>query len=107
MSSFPRLCRSPSSYKTTIDTSSGFEFLSTFEAFTYSLLIGLSSSMNPIQFNEKSGEPFIPLKSHSDIILTPLRFDDVPRMVEMLNDQKIIKWFDGPPYPYYEGKSHI
>jgi hypothetical protein len=107
MSSFLRLCRSPSSYKTTVDTSSGIEFLSAFETFTYNLLIELLLWMDPIQFNEKSAEPFIPLKSHPDIILTPLRFDDVPRMVEMLNDQKIIKWFDGPPYPYYEGESHI
>jgi RimJ/RimL family protein N-acetyltransferase len=63
--------------------------------------------MAPIQFNEKSGEPFIPLKSHPDIILTPLRFDDVPHMVEMLNDERIIRWLSGPPYPYYEGKCEV
>ena len=65
--------------------------------------------MVPIEFNEKTGEPFIQLKSHPDIIVTPLRFDDVPHMVELLTDEKIIQWLSSPSVSYdeLEGKCEV
>ncbi|KAF8516745.1 GNAT domain-containing protein [Hysterangium stoloniferum] len=61
----------------------------------------LSQTLLPILLNEKTNEPYLRLPSpHSNIILTPPRQTDAERIVELLNDRRIVDWLEGPPYPY-------
>ncbi|KAJ7597310.1 acyl-CoA N-acyltransferase [Mycena floridula] len=57
--------------------------------------------LQPFEIN-KNGEPFLQLKSHKNIILTPARLDDAPSLIELLNDPKICLWLSSPPFPYLE-----
>jgi hypothetical protein len=59
--------------------------------------------LHPLQVDPKTGEPFLHLKKHHNIILTPLRHEDKPPMAKYLNDPAIAMWLSGPPFPYTEG----
>ena len=55
----------------------------------------------PLQFNPRTGEPFLRLPSpHENIILTPPRWSDAPSIVSILNDPVVYHWLSGPPFPY-------
>jgi RimJ/RimL family protein N-acetyltransferase len=54
--------------------------------------------------NPKTGEPFLRLLSHKNIIITPPRLSDAPLYVPILNDERVIHWLSSPPYPYLLGK---
>ncbi|KAJ2930434.1 hypothetical protein H1R20_g6651, partial [Candolleomyces eurysporus] len=62
--------------------------------------------MNPqlgtLELNPKTGEPFLRLYSHHDIIITPPRWDDGPQFIPYLNDPLVNEWMQGPPVPYTE-----
>ncbi|RXW24536.1 hypothetical protein EST38_g1314 [Candolleomyces aberdarensis] len=62
--------------------------------------------MNPqlgtLELNPKTGEPFLRLYSHHDIIITPPRWDDGPQFIPYLNDPLVYEWMQGPPVPYTE-----
>ena len=62
--------------------------------------------MEPIQINPATGEPFLPLRSHPNLILTPFRDADVPAILELLNDERVYSWLDGPPKPYTKGEHY-
>ena len=58
----------------------------------------------PLEVNPKTGEPFLRLRNHKNIILTPPRMEDAPVLVSFLNDPRICDCLSGPPYPYTLGK---
>ncbi|KAJ7594000.1 hypothetical protein C8J56DRAFT_777684 [Mycena floridula] len=58
--------------------------------------------LQPFEFNPKTGEPFLRLKSHKNIILTPPRFSDAPRIINLLNDPKINDQLATVPFPYLQ-----
>jgi len=59
--------------------------------------------LHPLQFDLSRGEPFLRLPNPNDnIIITPPRMNDAPYAVQYLNDLSIVKWLEGPPYPYTE-----
>ena len=61
----------------------------------------------PLEVNPKTGEPFLRLRNHKNIILTPPRVEDAPACVPLLNDPRVCDWLAGPPYPYTLGTKHI
>jgi len=54
----------------------------------------------PLEINIKTKEPFLRLRKHKNIILTPPRWEDAPCLVSVLNDPAVHQWLMGPPYPY-------
>ncbi|ETS84430.1 hypothetical protein PFICI_02455 [Pestalotiopsis fici W106-1] len=56
----------------------------------------------PLEFDpSRSYEPFLRLPTpHENIIITPPRKSDGPRVVECLNDAKVCNTLNGPPFPY-------
>ncbi|KAF5385307.1 hypothetical protein D9615_001177 [Tricholomella constricta] len=54
---------------------------------------------HPLELNPRTGEPFLRLKDHKDIIITPPRPDDVVLYPPIMNDPRIYEWL-GPPFPY-------
>ncbi|KAK0505772.1 hypothetical protein EDD18DRAFT_5226 [Armillaria luteobubalina] len=55
----------------------------------------------PLEVNSH-GEPFLRLKAHSNIILTPPRLTDASALMEVLNDDSVCRWLSEPPYPYLQ-----
>ncbi|KAF8591952.1 acyl-CoA N-acyltransferase [Ramaria rubella] len=63
--------------------------------------MALDLHLSPILINKHTGEPFLRLPfPHSNIILTPPRASDSDAIVPILNDRRVFRWLDGPPYPY-------
>jgi len=56
--------------------------------------------LHPLEFNAKTNEPFLRLRKHKNIILTPPRWEDASSLVSILNDPPVHEWLAGPPYPY-------
>lgn len=56
--------------------------------------------LHPLEVNSHTGEPFLRLTLHKDIILTPPRPGDVKCYPPILNDPKVHRWMLGPPIPY-------
>ncbi|KAJ7762383.1 acyl-CoA N-acyltransferase [Mycena maculata] len=56
--------------------------------------------LHPLEVNPKTGEPFLRLLSHKNIILTPPRLSDGPAMIPLFNDERVYHWLSSPPYPY-------
>ncbi|KAF8641199.1 hypothetical protein AX17_000834 [Amanita inopinata Kibby_2008] len=54
----------------------------------------------PLQVNPETGEPFLRLRRHQNIIITPPRASDAPFLVAPLNDEKVHIWLGLPPFPY-------
>ncbi|KAJ3978110.1 acyl-CoA N-acyltransferase [Lentinula raphanica] len=54
----------------------------------------------PLRVNSTTGELYLPLESHPNIIITPPRMSDIPRLPDLLNDPGVCVWISGPPYPY-------
>ncbi|KAJ6541804.1 acyl-CoA N-acyltransferase, partial [Mycena capillaripes] len=57
---------------------------------------------HPLEVNPKTGEPFLRLQSHKNIVLTPPRLSDAPFMIAFLNDERVYHWLSSPPYPYLQ-----
>ncbi|KAJ7919310.1 acyl-CoA N-acyltransferase [Mycena leptocephala] len=56
--------------------------------------------LHPLEVNTKTGEPFLRLLSHKNIILTPPRLGDAPFMIPLFNDERVYHWLSSPPFPY-------
>lgn len=54
----------------------------------------------PLEINVETKEPFLRLRKHNNIILTPPRWEDASCLVSILNDPPVHEWLMGPPYPY-------
>ena len=60
--------------------------------------------LNPLEINTKTKEPFLRLRNHKNIILTPPRWEDASSLFSILNDPPVYEWLSGPPYPYTLGE---
>ncbi|KAF9555384.1 hypothetical protein CPC08DRAFT_642930 [Agrocybe pediades] len=60
----------------------------------------MNAQLHPLEVNPITGEPFLRLRSHPNIIITPPRDEDIPAFIPLLNDVTICDWMSGPPYPY-------
>ncbi|KAF9011074.1 acyl-CoA N-acyltransferase [Cyathus striatus] len=58
--------------------------------------------LHPLQVNPTSGEYFLPLKDHPNIIFTPPRWSDAPYLSTIMNDDRVHPWLESPPYPYHQ-----
>lgn len=68
----------------------------------------LSQRFYPLQYNEETEQPFLRLPPpFTNIIITPPRMSDEPDIIPLLNDERVVKWLDGPPYPYEETHAKI
>jgi len=59
--------------------------------------------LHPIEVNPRTGEPFLRLNHHKNIILTPHRPSDITCYAPILNDPQVHEWLAGPPIPYLPG----
>jgi len=53
-----------------------------------------------LEINASTGEPFLRLNQHKNIILTPHRLSDVVCYPPILNDPRVYEWLLCPPIPY-------
>ncbi|TFK77495.1 acyl-CoA N-acyltransferase [Pluteus cervinus] len=60
----------------------------------------MPSQLHPLEVNPTTGEPFLRLKSHNNIILTPPRLSDIAILPEYFNDSRVYGWLSSPPQPY-------
>ncbi|KAJ7492075.1 hypothetical protein FB451DRAFT_1216897, partial [Mycena latifolia] len=56
--------------------------------------------LHPLEVNPTTGEPFLRLLSHKNIILTPPRLSDGQAMLPFFNDERVYNWLVNPPIPY-------
>ncbi|KAJ7146318.1 acyl-CoA N-acyltransferase [Mycena epipterygia] len=56
--------------------------------------------LHPLEVNPTTGEPFLRLTTHKNIILTPPRLSDGPAMIPLFNDERVYHWLSSPPVPY-------
>ncbi|KAF9486332.1 acyl-CoA N-acyltransferase [Pholiota conissans] len=56
--------------------------------------------LHPLQVNPQTQEPFLRLRKHENIILTPMRWQDAPHMVPIFNDVRVCNWMASPPFPF-------
>jgi hypothetical protein len=56
--------------------------------------------LHPLQVNPQTGEPFLRLRNHQNIIITPPRASDAPFLPPILNDPLVHQWLASPPHPY-------
>ncbi|KAJ3575239.1 hypothetical protein NP233_g1228 [Leucocoprinus birnbaumii] len=56
--------------------------------------------IGPLEINPLTEEPFLRLRKHPNVIITPPRLTDAPLLVHPLNDEKVHVWLSSPPYPY-------
>jgi hypothetical protein len=61
-------------------------------------------SLGPFEVNPRTAEPFLRLRKHPNIILTPPREEDIPNLLPPLNDDRVHIWLAGVPFPYTSGK---
>ncbi|KAH9486387.1 hypothetical protein JR316_0000451 [Psilocybe cubensis] len=54
----------------------------------------------PLERNPLTQEPFLRLRQHKNVIMTPMRWDDAPHIAALLNDPRVYKWLMYTPYPY-------
>ncbi|KAF8203782.1 acyl-CoA N-acyltransferase [Pholiota molesta] len=58
------------------------------------------NQLHPLETNPQTQEPFLRLRKHANIILTPMRWEDAPHMVPIFNDTRVCHWLSSPPFPY-------
>ncbi|RDB29408.1 hypothetical protein Hypma_015951 [Hypsizygus marmoreus] len=56
--------------------------------------------LHPLEVNPRTGEPFLRLRKHKNVILTPPRSSDIPENIRYLNDPHVNDMLSGPPVPY-------
>jgi hypothetical protein len=63
--------------------------------------------LGPLQINPLTREPFLQLRKHANIIITPPRTSDVPLIVSPMNDEQVLTWLRTPQRPYTEGDINL
>ncbi|KAF9055982.1 hypothetical protein BJ165DRAFT_1398744 [Panaeolus papilionaceus] len=62
------------------------------------------NQLHPLELNKQTQEPFLRLKNHRNIILTPIRADDRDHIIPILNDSRVSPWVFRPPFPYLKAE---
>ncbi|KAF8899124.1 hypothetical protein BD779DRAFT_1607686 [Infundibulicybe gibba] len=60
----------------------------------------MNPQLNPLEWDSSRQEPFLRLKGHNNIVITPPRMSDAIHITAALNDPRIFEFIKGPPYPY-------
>ncbi|KAI5118455.1 hypothetical protein M0805_006274 [Coniferiporia weirii] len=61
----------------------------------------LPQQLHPLKVNPFTREAYLQLPPpHENIIITPPRMSDAPIATKLLNDPRVYKTLEGPPYPY-------
>lgn len=63
----------------------------------------INDQLHPLEANPLTGEPFLRLKHHRNIILTPPRPSDTTCYPPILNDPRVYEQLIGPPIPFLPG----
>lgn len=63
--------------------------------------------LHPFETSLKIQEPFLRLRRHKNIILTPMRWEDAPLFVPLFNDPRVYGGLMGPPFPYTLSKNPL
>ncbi|KAF8808011.1 acyl-CoA N-acyltransferase [Phlegmacium glaucopus] len=59
-----------------------------------------NAQLYPLEINQQTKEPFLRLRKHKNIILTPPRWEDADALFSSGNDPRVNEWLTGPvPYP--------
>ncbi|KAF8973492.1 acyl-CoA N-acyltransferase [Flammula alnicola] len=58
------------------------------------------NQLHPLEINLQTQESFLRLRKHKNIILTPMRWEDAPHYVPLLNDPRVYDWLSSSPFPY-------
>ncbi|KXN84571.1 hypothetical protein AN958_12319 [Leucoagaricus sp. SymC.cos] len=56
--------------------------------------------LSPFEINPNTREPFIRLRKHPNVIITPPRETDIPNVIPPLNDERVHIWLGSCPFPY-------
>ncbi|KAF8167485.1 hypothetical protein B0H34DRAFT_18902 [Crassisporium funariophilum] len=56
--------------------------------------------LRPLEINSTTKEPFLRLRKHTNIILTPPRLNDAESYLWPMNDPLVHEKLAGPPFPY-------
>ncbi len=60
--------------------------------------------LSPFEVNPSTREPFVRLRTHANVIITPPRESDIPLSVPPMNDERIHVWLTSTPFPYTLGE---
>ncbi|KAF9446119.1 acyl-CoA N-acyltransferase [Macrolepiota fuliginosa MF-IS2] len=60
----------------------------------------MSNRLGPLETNPSTKEPFLRLRGHPNVVITPPRQTDIPHMLPPMNDERIHIWLSSTPYPY-------
>jgi len=61
------------------------------------------AALGALQWHAETGEPYLPLRHHKNIYITPMRWSDKDVNLRWMNDERVALWLSGPPYPYTSG----
>ena len=61
------------------------------------------SQLHPLKVHHETGEPYLTLRKHPNVIVTPPRPSDNERLAELLSDPRIYEQLASPPVPYLLG----
>lgn len=67
----------------------------------------MDNRFRPLEVNPRTQEPFLRLRKHPNVIITPPRESDAPHLLPPLNDERVHVWLNSPPFPYTYGMSCI
>jgi len=59
---------------------------------------------HPLEINPNTGELFLRLRKHRNIVITPPRPSDIHDYIPLLNDPRVHDTLIGPPVPYLIGE---
>ncbi|KDR85588.1 hypothetical protein GALMADRAFT_218684 [Galerina marginata CBS 339.88] len=60
----------------------------------------IPNQLYPLEVNPQTQEPFLRLRKHKNVILTPMRWEDAPHFIPIFNDPRVYEWLLSPPIPY-------
>ncbi|KDR85590.1 hypothetical protein GALMADRAFT_372482 [Galerina marginata CBS 339.88] len=58
------------------------------------------NQLYPLEINPQTQEPFLRLRKHKNIVITPMRQEDAPNFVPVFNDPRVYEWLMRTPFPY-------
>jgi hypothetical protein len=63
----------------------------------------IDDQLHPLEANPRTGEAFLRVKNHQNVILTPPRPSDISCYPPILNDPRVHEELIGPPIPFLPG----
>lgn len=60
--------------------------------------------LHPLELNPLTKEPFLRLRAHKNIVITPPRPSDIEGYCLIINDPRVHDWLVGPTIPHLRGR---